>query len=841
MRKLFRRIRYWIHNWQGDPELAEELEFHRTLREDRAMGNMTMAREDARAVWIWPWLESVWQDAAYAVRTLRRQPGFALVAVLTLAIGIGLNTSLFTVFNALAFRPWPVKDPARVVTAFSVMKQGPGGFGIAEYRYLAERAKSFSGLIAMQEWNGAKLDQGKVSGLYVSGNYFRVLGVQMERGRGFLDVEDKTESPEAVAVVSYALWKARFGEDPEIVGRRIRLDDVPVTVVGVASRDFAGTSPGRSDLWVPLSAMQILHPNDAGVRDLLTKPNYCCSSVAGRLGPEVRPEQARAELELLRGQFFAQFKIDRRGAVLLSGTQMLANPGTKRSGIIPVFLLMFAGVTLVLLLACANVGNLLLARAAARRREIAIRLSVGAGRGRVIRQLLTESLVLACLAAGAGVAIAYWLPSYVVTLAAGPVGLRLKPDGLVLAYSLALASLACLAFGLAPALHATRPDTARSLSGGDRLMLRGALLAVQVAISVVLLVTAGLMARGIQRARSQDPGFAIKDVSVISFDLPASSYNGPRKHAFFTQLAREVEGVSEARQFGFASNTPLSNRRQVTSFRKDGESASQPAMVTFLSVSSGYFNVLRIPIVVGRNFEPAGQDRKVILINETAARRYWPGESPVGKTIYLRTPSEIVGVVKDAYTSDLSQIEPLFYQPIDGAEAPEMLVREAGLSQAVAAIAKRIDSRVEVRVAPLSENLDRWLAGSRIGATLAAWLGAFALLLASIGIFGVFAYVVQQRTREIGIRMALGARPGQVIGLVVGSHSRPLGAGIALGLLGALGASRLLVRYLYGLSPLDVVSYGVVIALLALAGAAATIVPARRASRIDPATALRWD
>jgi len=268
------------------------------------------------------------------------------------------------------------------------------------------------------------------------------------------------------------------------------------------------------------------------------------------------------------------------------------------------------------------------------------------------------------------VAVAYWLPSYVVTLAAGPVGLRLEPDGLVLAYSLALALLACLAFGLAPALHATRTDTSRSLGGGDRLTLRGALLAAQVAISVVLLVTAGLMARGIQRARSQDPGFAIKDVSVISFDLPASSYNGPRKHAFFTQLAREVEGVSEARQFGFASNTPLSNRRQVTSFRKDGESASQQTMVTFLSVSAGYFDVLRIPIVAGRNFEAADQDRKVILINETAARRYWPGESPVGRTVHLRTPCEIVGVVKDAYTSDLGQIEPMLYQPIDGAEVP---------------------------------------------------------------------------------------------------------------------------------------------------------------------------
>jgi MacB-like periplasmic core domain len=295
---------------------------------------------------------------------------------------------------------------------------------------------------------------------------------------------------------------------------------------------------------------------------------------------------------------------------------------------------------------------------------------------------------------------------------------------------------------------------------------------------------------------------------VISFDLPASSCNGPRRQAFFTQLAKELEGVSKARQFGFASDAPLSNRRRITDFRKDGESASRQTML--LSVSPGYFNVLRIPIVAGRNFDPSDKDRKVILINETAARRYWPGENPIGRTVHRRTPFEIVGVAKDAYTSDLGQAEPMLYQSFDGAEGPEMLTSEAGLSQAVGAIAKRIDPRVETRVAPLSENLERWLSGSRIGAALAGGLGVFALLLASIGIFGVFAYVVRQRTREIGIRMALGARPGQVIGFVLGSHSRPLSTGMALGLLGAVGASRLIARYLYGLSPLDAVSYGAV-------------------------------
>ncbi|HUD99182.1 MAG TPA: ABC transporter permease, partial [Bryobacteraceae bacterium] len=577
--KLIRRLQYLFRSRRMERDLAEEMEFHRTMVQGdlegsglsapdaalagrRAMGASTQMREEARAVWMWPWLESVVQDAVYAARSLRRQPGFALVAIVVLACAIGLNTSLFTVYNAVALRPWPVPDPARVVRVFGFVRNPPKGldnyrgFSVLEYRYMAEHTRSMAGLFLTRGEAGLLLEQGKARYVFVSGNYFQTLGVGMERGRGFLPEEDRTDAPEAVAVISYSAWQDRFGGDANIIGRRVRMQDSPFVVVGVTPPDFGGTAPERTDLWLPLASMAILYPGDSWAQKFLHDTHSCCGEVSGRLAPGRSREQARAELSLLTAEYSRQVKETSDG-VVLAGTALLGSPATKGE-IRAVFGLMFVGVLLVLLLACANVGNLLLARGAARHREIGVRLSLGAGRMRVVRQLLTESLVLAMAAGVLGVALAWILPGPLLRNVAGEVSFRLNPDATVLAYTFALASLACVACGLAPALAATRGsfhDALQQRRGAARgaVSLRSSLLAIQVCVSVMLLVGAGLLIRGIQRARATDPGFAVQDTDSVTIDLPASAYPQPAIRTFYQTLSQSLQELPGGRPFGWSA------------------------------------------------------------------------------------------------------------------------------------------------------------------------------------------------------------------------------------------------------------------------------------------------
>jgi macrolide transport system ATP-binding/permease protein len=862
MGKLYRRISYWLRSRQCDSELAEEMEFHRALTAQdrgageaasrRAMGNTTLARETARGVWIWPWLESFWQDLAYGFRAMRRQPGFTAVALLALGSAIGINTSLFTVFNAVALRPWPVRDPGRVVNIMNVLLDGPkkgatAGFSLAAYRYLGEHTRALAGVVAMRT-DSVKLDDRKLEMTYASGNYFRVLGVEMERGRGFLEEEDRAGAPQAVVVVSYLIWQNQFGGDPGIVGRRIRLDEIPFTVVGVASRDFIGTSPLRVDVWIPFAADLLLRPNDPRAMSFLTSPGHCCSSMAARLAPGVTRDQAQAEIRVLMDQFQPQSN-SRGAAILLTGTALFEGPREKDKDPGTIVALMFFAVTLVLLLACANVGNLLLARAAARRQEIAVRLSLGGSRARLIRQLMVESMALALAAASIGFAIAWVLPSFIARRLADDHSFRLTPDIRVLAYTVLLAVVACLAFGLAPALHGTRGNIAGALKSqmrltGVRLSLRGFLLATQVAISVVLLSGAGLLVRGLQRAQSQDPGFEIQSVSVLSLDLPASTYSGPRTKAFASQLSAVLNLTPGLPTTGLSMDAPLGRGTSSTNVRLSGEDEKKGKVVMFHEVSAGYFDVLRIPVIAGRNFAPEDAGRPVMMINETLAQQYWRAEGALGKMLVSDKPRQIVGVVKDVYTTQLGSIAPTIYWPMAGQfGVPLILVgaHSAAGVERISALVKQIEPKAQVRPEPLSGNLRRQLEPSLYAAALAGALGMLALMMASVGMSGVFAYVVRQRTREIGVRMALGAQPGQIVRLVLASSARALAAGLAVGLGGAMALSRLMVHQLNGVSPLDPLAYAGVFALLIAAAAAATAAPARRAARVDPVSALRWE
>jgi predicted permease len=773
-----------------------------------------------------------------------------------------LNTSLFTLTAGLLFRPWSgVNDPSRVVAIYPVSQNGQtGGFSLAGYRYFAEHAQSLSGLAAMRTEQvdlGERRALGKISAFLVSGSFFETLGVAAAHGRGLRPDDDRLGSPRPVVVLGFALWQSRLGGDSAIVGATVRIDDVPFTVVGIAPRDFVGPEPGSANLFLPIAAVSLLHPNDPSVRSLLYAPDYCCSDIVGRLAPGVTPEKARAELDVLGRSFAQESKLERTPSdatvwrILVTGTEFLARPGRKNQ-ILAVVGVLSAGLLLVWLLACANIGNLQIARAAARAREIGVRLSLGASRARIVRQLVTEGLVLTVLAAVLGVGVAYILPPIVLRLAAdvGTTPFSLSPDGVVLTYALLLAAASAIVFGLAPALHATRTEVANALKAHDGpgrsgVRLRTFLLGLQVAISVILLVAAGLLVRGAQqRSGSFDFGFSVDDVSVASFDVPVT-YGAARSDVLLVDLTQAFEGIRN-RPFGFAAREPLANSRDVTHIQLPGDAQTRPAPTLYLEITSGYFDVLRIPLVAGRGFRP-NEATTAVLVNETLARAYWPNENPVGRTLFMSVPGgtaarEIVGVVRNAYTAGLRDVQPMLYAPLTHPrQFPKLLLRGTGAAVAadVAQIVARVDSRVHVATTPLWAVVEGQLQSSRYGAMLAAILGGFALALATVGTCGVFAYAVRQRTREIGIRIALGAQPPAVVRLVLLGQSRALLWGLGVGALGAVPASMILRGFLYGLSPFDPIAYGGVAAALAVAGLAASYPPARRATRIDPVSALR--
>jgi macrolide transport system ATP-binding/permease protein len=865
MGNLLRRIQYLFSSKRIEADLAEELEYHRELlaRElagdrsaaSRALGNVTLAREDARGVWLLPWIESFWQDITYGIRGLWRQPGFTIVALAALGISIGLNTSLFTIFNAIAFRPWQVKDPAQMISLTRLFRKGPeqghyAGFGVAEWRYMMEHNKSFRGLILSGNGEPVEANGQALKLRWVSGNYFSVLGLDMSRGRGFLPEEDRPQDPQTVAVLSYRAWQNRFSGDAAIVGKIVHLDDVPFTIVGVAPEGFTGTFDS-ADFWSPFPAHLALRPHDTGFKNFLSNPDHCCVSMAGRLAAGVTRAQASAEVDLLMRQFHANKEFEGAPAIIATGTALLEESPGDKAKIFPALAAMFVAMTLVLLLACANVGNLLLARAVARQNEIAVRLSLGGSRLRLIRQFLVESMVLATAASGIGLAIAALGPSLILPrLATDFLILQLTPDLRVCVYAIALAVVACIAFGLAPALHATRGSIAAAMKSetngaGSRLALRSVLLASQVAISVILLAGAGLLIRGLQSAQHRDPGYRLNQVTVVTLELPASAYSGARGGIFTTQLQDALDHAGGLSRCAVISDAPMSNTRSWTHMRPAEEPADRDRMVQIHEVTAEYFDVLGISVVEGRNFTRDDAGRNVVLINQTAALRFWHGASPVGKLAFSNNKSlAVVGVVKDAYTTSLRRIEPALYSAMAGNSGiPQLLVADASSTtfERISAIVRQIEPRSHVTFVPLAENFRSQLEPAKYAAILAGALGILALGLASIGMSGVFAYIVRQRTREIGIRMALGAHSGQIVRLVLASNLRALLWGLVSGLAGAFGVSRLLQNMLNGVSPLDPLAYAAVFALLIIAAAAASALPARRAARVDPITALRWE
>ena len=853
---LLRRLRARIRYRNFDRDLRDEIDDHRAMaardagpdapahRVARLMGNTTLAREEARAVWITPWIDGLRQDAVYAVRTLRAAPGYTVTALLILTVGIGLNTTLFAIANGMLGKPWALPEPETLVTIFQRQIAAADGRALvgvpaAEFTYLRDHATTVA--VTASREAPVHLEAGaieiSVTGRFVSGNYFGTLRAPVALGRQ-LDPHDDRPGAANVVVLSHHAWQTTFGGDGAIVGRIVHLNRVPFTVTGVAVRDtIESPLSGSPALWVPLSAMAAIS-SDGFSQRFLTSPTDCCVRLAGRITRGNTRDATAAELSVLDQQFRSANGIaspaDR--GIAVRGTAAIDQPESRR--MVPVFGLLFAGVALVLLLACANVGNLQLARALSRTREFAIRLSLGAGRTRVVRQLLTEGLVLSVVAAALSLAMAAGaarLLRYLVDDATFR-ALDLRPDYQAAAVAFVLAGVATLLSGLAPALRVTRRIAAgRYVETAGRTRLRGILLAAQVAIGTLLLVTAGLVTRGTSRAALIDPGFTLTGVTALAVDAKLGTND--ERQAFRLALLSEFDSLAPA-TVAVSALIPLGDSHMRQRTRQPGAPEAAVWPVSVHEVSAGYFGTLGMRMVEGRPFHDDASNE--IVVNETLARRVWSSPAAaIGQTL-PDVNRRVVGVVADARLETMNGVEPTLFEPL-GTNVHYVIVTGPANVERVRALIARLRPKATIDARPLADNIERSLEEATIGARLAGGLGILALALSAAGIFGVFSYVVTERTREIGLRLAIGARRVDVLRVLLRRAAIPLGVGLGIGLAASGMSGAILESKLYGLSPLDPVAYAGVLAVIAFATLCATLLPALRALRVDPAVALRTE
>jgi macrolide transport system ATP-binding/permease protein len=876
---MWRKLRFLLRRDRLERELDEEMSRHIEARvqenieggmaPDEArrtalvhFGNRTLLKEDSRALWGFYFLETLAQDLRYALRALRRDAGFTAVAAAALGLGIGLNTSAFTLVNGIAFCGLPVRDPASAVRVFAKFsgeysrefRGAPYMISFPEYAAYRDSTRSLSGLAAFWDTSLTLTDPEpeKVSATLVSGNYFEVLGGSAFVGRVFGPDETAASGKEAVVVLSHAFWRRRFGADPGVVGRRLVLNRHPFTVIGIAASDFMGTEPMVTNLWIPLTMQRAVHPE----RDWLMLENVAWLEAVGRLRPGVSITEAQAEMGLVARRLDASHP-GRTTSIRLTDGSLASHPEGRTKVLLVAWGFLIV-VGLVLLVACANVANLLLARGAARRREIGTRLSLGAGRLRLVRQLVTESAVLGVLGGALGLFLTYSLPEALLRwVGAHDLSSDLSPDLRVLAYTFAVSLATGVLFGLAPALDATRLDLTSALKSegsvfGGRLRparLQGLLIGFQIAVCVVFLVAAALLLRGVRAAMRLDPGFEARELVGAALDLSGLGYGDAEAESLRRNMAERLRGAPQVKSVALAFNAPFGGGSIVA----EVDVENRPRLrVKYNAVSESYFATAGIPLLRGRTFADGegAASRRPAVVSETMARRFWPGEEALGKTFRAGPASfEVVGVARDARSVDLSETDgTYFYKPIDPRAQPGrvMLIRTAGggavsVISAVRAVAAELEPRMNLTVRGLKEVMDQSLGKSRILSTAAAALGFVALGLAAVGISGLVAFAVRLRTHEIGVRVALGAGRGQVLRLVFRLAMPSILGGLGVGLVLAALASRLLVGVLYGLNPLDSVAFGGVILFLGGVALGACYLPARRALSVDPLAALRHE
>jgi predicted permease len=870
----FRRLRARLKYRDFDAQLREELDVHRAMKEadlrergasaveartsaSRALGNVTLAREDARGIWLAPWIESLWQDARYALRSLRKSPGFALAAILTLGFGIGLNVSVFTVFNVLALRAWDVRDPGEIVLPFARPvgnRRFSNWISYAEYVHLRDHTQTLAALVATSGGSGRVFqsegtdydrayDYVQFQG--ASANFFTALGIDIVMGRGFLSGEDDDGKPAPVAVVTHAFWQNQLGADPHVIGRTLYIGaqgrNVPVTIIGVTRPGFDGIDRLRSvALFAPLPFLLQLDPDS---KDGTWRPLEERVSVAGRLKPGISRAAAEAELDALSRQFNASAARESNGLVL-TGTRPIGQPG-RTDAFLPTLAGFGAAVLLVLLLACANVGNLQLARAFARQRELAVRLSLGAARTRLVRQLLTEAGCVALLASITGFGLAWYVPNIVLRFAGGSEeGLEFLPDITVFGFAMLLGAGTALLFALAPALRATRATSVLALRARTDIdrsgrRLRSALLAAQIALSLTLLVAAGLLTRGVLHAHQVDFGFDASRLGVARIVVPRDRYTGPALVSLKSELDARI-AASGVGATAWANLEPLSDARFMADVRKPEQAETWNIRAFERTLSPSGFGLIGLTFVSGGPYSNRPESREAV-VNETLARQLWPGEEAVGQIVVADDERyTVTGVVRDSYYTTPTAIGPLFHRAPD-VTASRLVFRNdrPGAAAELQAIVQAFDSRLRVTIVPVTANVDAAVEHRRTAAGLTWAIGLLGLGLAVIGVFGVFAYAVEERRREIGIRLALGARAADVFRALFDVNRWSIGAGLTVGVLLSAAAGFVLRSYLFGLSPFDPVAYMAVSALMGLAAIVATAVPARRALRVDPAVTLK--
>jgi predicted permease len=809
-------------------------------------------------------MDTALQDLRYALRQLRASPGFTTAAVLTVGLGIGANTAIFSLINALLLRPLPhIARPHEIVQlGRTVEGEGFDTFSYPDYADVRDWTTTLAGVAAhrvvpMHLSGFGATERGR--GALVSANYFAVLGTEPALGRFFHPDEDRPGSPAMVAVLSAGLWVRAFGGRPDVIGSTIRINSHAFAVVGVAPVGFQGTIIGdQLDVYVPLST-QPLTMGRFG--PMLATRNAVWLQVVGRLAPRTSPARAGEEMDLFGTRLAAAFPEQRRGWSIAVAQGAGFNPDTRRD--VAAFLRILQGaVALVLAIACANVAHLLLVRGSARRKELALRASLGAARGRLVRQLLTESVVLSALGGLVGLVLAYWSSGLLSALPtmAFPGTVDLGPDSRVLLFALSVSIVTGVVFGIVPALYAARSDLASDLRAGAQstrrpsARLRSGLVVAQLAVSLVLLVAAGLFVRTLRNAYAIPPGFATRDVVVARLDFELQGYDSTRGRRAQDELLARLQALPGVRSasltlnlpFGGGFDTRIAPVGEVITPENRGHRTDRN------SVTADYFTTMDIPFLRGRGFDAqdASGSPLVAVVNQAIAERLWPGQDPIGKRFFQTwgsPPLEVIGVVRDAkYRSLFEERRLTFYQPLAQNYQAAVVVHlrsseePAALAGAIERTVHELDPDLPVyRVQTLAERLAASLAQQRTAATLVGVFGALALLLAAIGLYSAVAYAVAQRTREIGIRIALGARAPDVLRQVL-RQGIGLGVlGLGIGLAGALAVTRVLRAQLYGVTPTDPVSFAAVSLLLVVVAVLGSYAPARRATRVDPMVALR--
>jgi putative ABC transport system permease protein len=832
-------------------------------------------------------MQTLWQDLRYGARTLLKKPGFALIAVIMLALGIGANTAIFQLLNAVRLRSLPVRNPEELAEVRIAAPRGRSGSFNGRrpeltnplWELLQERQRAFDGLFA---WSAATFDlapRGEQrfteDGLWVSGDLFNALGVRPALGRVFTRADDQRGCGSPGAVISHAFWQRTYGGDPAIVGRKITLDGHPIQIVGVTEAGFFGVEVGRGfDVAVPICAQAVIKSEDNRIDH---RASWWLGAI-GRLKPGWTLQQATTHLKSISpGMFgdtvhpgypaetavkYRDLKLEARDAS--SGVSSLRGRYNDPLAM----LLAIAG--LVLLIACANLANLMLARASAREREIVVRLALGASRMRLIRQLMTESLLLAALGACVGAWVAGDLSRYVVSLIsteATPLFVALNLDWRVFGFTAGVAVLTCVLFGLTPALRATRVAPAEVMKSGGRGMtasrdgfsLRRALVVSQVALSVVLLIGALLFTRSLFNLMTLDTGFAQDGVLEIDLNLTQLDLPVERRYAFKRELLDRVRAAPGVEAAASVSSVPLSDDWWNENIFVESNRGAEKRLANFNRISPDYFRTLNIPLLAGRDFGDGDSVTapKAAIVNESFARNFLDGASPLGKTFRIEVGPgdpdhvyQIVGLVKDTKYGDLREnFGPIVYLSMSQQEkhgsSDHILLRSnlpvtsliTEARQALVAVNPGIAFHFKVFKTQIRETLIR----ERLMATLSGFFGALAALLASIGLYGVLSYAVAQRTQEIGVRLALGADRGRIVKMIMREATLLLAIGLAVGIALALAAAKTAGALLYGLRPHDPATYLLAVTLLAAVAAAASYLPARRASRVDPMIALRCE